>query len=93
MAEKPKSAAKAAPAKAIPPKPTAPVAKTVASAPAPAPAKKVIGGAKVKVTPEERYRLICEAAYYRAEKRNFTSGSDFQDWIDAEKEVDAKFCC
>lgn len=42
------------------------------------------------ISMEERYRLIAEAAYYRAEKRGFQGGDPTQDWIQAEKEVDAK---
>lgn len=42
------------------------------------------------ISAEERYRLIAEAAYYRAEKRGFQGGDPAQDWIQAEKEVEAK---
>lgn len=42
------------------------------------------------ISMEERYRLIAEAAYYRAEKRGFQGGDPAQDWIQAEKEIDAK---
>lgn len=38
---------------------------------------------------EEIRRLIAEAAYYRAEKRGFTPGSEEQDWCEAEREVRA----
>ena len=38
---------------------------------------------------EDRYRLIAEAAYYRAEQRGFTPGSELDDWLAAEIEVDA----
>lgn len=31
--------------------------------------------------------MIAEAAYYRAEKRNFAPGFDLFDWIEAEKEI------
>ncbi len=44
------------------------------------------------VTPEQRYRMICDAAYYRAEQRGFIGGSAEQDWRDAETEVDQKLC-
>jgi hypothetical protein len=40
-------------------------------------------------SPEERERLIREAAYLRAEKRGFTGGSPEEDWAEAEREVDA----
>lgn len=42
------------------------------------------------ITAEERYKLIAEAAYYRAEKRGFQGGDPDQDWIQAEKEIEAK---
>lgn len=37
---------------------------------------------------EDRYRMIAEAAYFRAERRGFVSGSELQDWLEAEIEVD-----
>jgi hypothetical protein len=39
--------------------------------------------------PERRDRLIAEAAYYRAEHRGFVDGDPLQDWLEAEREVDA----
>lgn len=42
------------------------------------------------VTPEERNRLIAEAAYYKAEKRAFAQGWELGDWIEAEAEIDAQ---
>ncbi len=41
------------------------------------------------ITPEERQRLIAQAAYLRAESRGFTGGSPEQDWLEAEIEIDA----
>jgi hypothetical protein len=40
------------------------------------------------VTPEQRYRMICDAAYFRAERRGFVGGNAVQDWLDAEAEID-----
>ena len=37
---------------------------------------------------EDRYRMIAEAAYFRAERRGFVVGSELQDWLAAEIEVD-----
>lgn len=37
---------------------------------------------------EERHHLIEVAAYYIAERRSFMGGSDYEDWVQAEKEVD-----
>ncbi len=40
------------------------------------------------VAPEERRRMIAEAAYFKAERRGFQGGSRDQDWLEAETEVD-----
>ncbi|WP_295456086.1 DUF2934 domain-containing protein [uncultured Thiodictyon sp.] len=40
------------------------------------------------VAPEQRLDMIREAAYFRAEKRGFTGGSDADDWAAAEREID-----
>ena len=42
------------------------------------------------VTNEERHQLIAEAAYFRAERRNFLPGFELEDWFGAEAEVEAK---
>ena len=39
-------------------------------------------------TGEDRYRMIAEAAYFRAESRGFAPGRELQDWLAAEIEVD-----
>jgi len=41
------------------------------------------------ITPDERNKLIAEAAYYRAEQHGFNPEYQVQNWLDAEKEVDA----
>jgi len=43
---------------------------------------------RLAITGEERWKMIAIAAYHKAEKRNFAPGNDFQDWVDAEKEID-----
>jgi len=35
-----------------------------------------------------REARIAEAAYWRAERRGFTPGSELDDWLSAEKEID-----
>jgi len=59
-------------------------------------AKAVAGAAKssrarkapaAEPTPEERWRMVAEAAYYIAEKRGFVGGDPAQDWYEAEKQV------
>lgn len=37
---------------------------------------------------EDRRRMISEAAYYLAEKRNFQGGDPMDDWLRAESEID-----
>jgi hypothetical protein len=55
------------------------------SLPSTAPAAR---NAPIEVTHEVRYRMICEAAYLRAERRGFTPGGEVEDWLAAEEEVD-----
>ena len=55
-------------------------------------ARKVRSGSTTEkyppVSPEERYRMIAEAAYFRAEKRGFVGGDIAEDWVQAEAEID-----
>jgi hypothetical protein len=37
----------------------------------------------------EREQMIAEAAYYRAEARGFQPGNELDDWVVAEREIDA----
>jgi hypothetical protein len=41
------------------------------------------------VTNEERWRMVAEAAYHKAEKRGFATGHETEDWLEAEQEIDA----
>lgn len=41
-----------------------------------------------EVSPEVRQKMIEDAAYFKAEKRNFEPGYAVQDWADAEREID-----
>jgi hypothetical protein len=42
----------------------------------------------IRPSPEERRRMIAEAAYFRAKKRGFVGGDPVEDWTAAEREVD-----
>jgi hypothetical protein len=42
-----------------------------------------------RLTPAERHRRISELAYRRAEQRGFAPGGETEDWLEAEREVDA----
>jgi len=51
--------------------------------------KPTAGKARRRVlTPEQRYRLIAEAAFLKAERRGFEGGDPLRDWLEAEKEVE-----
>src|SRR5262245_10153667 len=39
---------------------------------------------------ESREARIAEAAYWRAEKRGFEAGHELDDWLDAERQIDAE---
>src|ERR1700722_11769751 len=43
----------------------------------------------LEVSDEVRRAMISEAAYLRAEQRGFASGYELEDWLLAEREVDA----
>ncbi len=82
----PVAAAKAAPAK------TAPY--EVKAAPAPAAVKSAATLTPAKpstktISQDDRDVMIREAAYYLAEKRGF-QGDPHDDWVEAEKQVDAQ---
>jgi hypothetical protein len=36
-----------------------------------------------------REQMIAEAAYYRAERRGFAPGAEIEDWLAAEREIEA----
>ena len=44
---------------------------------------------QLKISSEERWRMIAITAYHKAEARGFTPGKEAQDWFEAEQEVDA----
>lgn len=45
--------------------------------------------AKTMMTTEERQQQISIAAYLRAEHRGFAPGGELEDWVQAEREIDA----
>jgi len=86
VAMKPDVNTKEAPAKKVPKKkavkakqaPAKRVAKKSSKSPA----------SSIKITSEERWKMIAIAAYHRAENRGFAPGHELQDWAEAEQEVD-----
>jgi hypothetical protein len=80
----PKTAAPAPkPAVTSPEKKAAPVKKAAN------PSKPASAAAVHTVTPEARWQMISEAAYFLAEKRGFAGGNPCEDWVQAESQVDA----
>ena len=47
-----------------------------------------VGDGKATVSPEERREMVRLAAYLRAESRGFQGGSELEDWLAAEAEID-----
>ena len=43
---------------------------------------------KQTISWDERHRLICEAAYFKATERNFNGNNELKDWLTAEKQID-----
>lgn len=50
---------------------------------------KKLSTAKFEINAEERWRMIANTAYLKAEARGFAPGHETDDWLQAEKEVDA----
>ena len=72
--------------KKTPAKKAAPKAAVAAKKPA---AKAAVAAKKSAVTPEQRYKMIEEAAYYIAERHGFNGDSAYF-WSLAEAEINAK---
>ena len=72
--------------KKTPAKKAAPKAAVAAKKPA---AKATVAAKKTAVTPEQRYKMIEEAAYYIAERHGFNGDSAYF-WSLAEAEINAK---
>ena len=48
-----------------------------------------VSGQPTTITADDRQAMIATAAYYRAEQRHFVPGSELEDWIAAESEIDS----
>jgi Protein of unknown function (DUF2934) len=78
-----------------------PVSRATATAPARFPTgsgsavkpERALSSARSSAAPaasaEQRWAMICEAAYYIAERRAFEAGHELDDWLLAEKQIDA----
>ena len=79
-----------APAASPTPARAAPTAKSRKRKPAAAKTQAVIAARPAPaVSEDERRGMIALSAYLRAERRGFAPGGETEDWIAAEKEVDA----
>ena len=47
------------------------------------------GNSQTVFSEDERRRMIAEAAYFRAARREFAPGGELEDWLAAQREVDA----
>jgi len=45
----------------------------------------------LELSPDDRFRMIAETAYLKAEQRGFEGDKSMEDWLQAEAEVDARF--
>lgn len=94
-AKTPKVTAEAKPAAAPVTVPPAPTEASATSAPAKRPMKPkatrpaATTASRAQVTEDTRRAMIAEAAYLRAERRGFAPGGEHEDWMAAEREVDA----
>lgn len=50
-----------------------------------------VDGAMTPLTPDQRHEFISVAAFYLAECRGFEPGCYEDDWLAAEKEIDARY--
>lgn len=66
----------------------APIAQPVQSTPAEDPSP--FSRAATAADPSERHERIARAAYHRAQARGFEPGQDMEDWLQAEREIDAE---
>ena len=84
-----KAAAKKAPAKKAVQRPAAPKKAAIKKA-SPKKAQRAATTAPSRITHEERWHMVAEAAYWRAEKRGFAGGGEVDDWLAAEADIDGQ---
>lgn len=54
-----------------------------------APRVRTKAGTGTEVKAAERHLMIAQCAYYRAESRGWITGGEMDDWLEAERQVDA----
>lgn len=45
-----------------------------------------------QIDPSQRDQMIATAAYFKAEKRQFSPNEDMTDWLASEQEIDRHIC-
>ena len=75
-------------------KPQIKAASMAAAAPEPRPAaaaqmNALLGSSLAPASAQSRQAMIAEAAYFISEQRGFGSGRELEDWLLAEKQIDA----
>ena len=66
-------------------------AKTARKTMPPAASSTSPGGKRETISPAERWLMIRANAYVRAQKRGFVGGNPYEDWLEAEEEVDSEY--
>ncbi|OBS10535.1 DUF2934 domain-containing protein [Acidihalobacter prosperus] len=64
--------------------------RTATAKPAASRSRKSKTSGTTQVTPEQRYRMIAEAAFYIAESHGFDPARSLNDWLEAEGAIDAR---
>ena len=49
-------------------------------------------GPRARLPPQARHREVAEAAYFLSQARGFAPGRELDDWLAAEREIDARKC-
>lgn len=92
MVKKKAATKKAATKKTVAPKAATTAPKKKATATKKAASKKTAASSAVAstITNEQRYKMVAEAAYHLSEKQGFKPGKDMDNWLKAEKQIEAE---
>lgn len=44
-----------------------------------------------RLTDDQKFDLIADAAYFLAQRRGFAAGGELSDWLEAERQIQGKF--
>lgn len=57
-----------------------------------APKRTASGTSKIKVTHDQHYKMVCEAAYYISLEKNPETVNPTEDWLQAETAINKIYC-